>query len=197
MCISSEATSQLCLSKWCLWWKRTICFTALLFLRSALWQFNTWSVTSSPPPPDELQYVTGSSHQLYVVSVNRNPTSLQSESAAVLEQDLSLKLTECVIWCRKNHRRVFATWLWNGQRPFNRGFYKSVFKHIDETLLWHLLDFSKAGRNPSTCNYFSGSSGSEFLTRLRAILGVMSNVLIGFAYQICNVHIIFTFNSGI
>lgn len=97
MCISSEAISQLCLSKWCLCWKRTICFTAVLFLRSAVWQFNTYNVTSSPPPPDDLQYVTGSSHQLYVVSVNRNPISRQSESAAVLEQDLSLRLIECVI----------------------------------------------------------------------------------------------------
>lgn len=101
MCISSEDTSQLCLSKWCLLWKWTICFTALLFLRSAVWQFSTCNVTSSPPPPDELQYVTGSSHQLYVVSVSRNPISVQSESAAVLELDLSLRLTERVIWCQK------------------------------------------------------------------------------------------------
>lgn len=135
MCISSEATSQLCLSKWCLWWKQTICFTTLLFLRSAVWQCNTCNVTSSPPPPDELQYVTRLSYQLYVFSVNRNPIFLQTESAAVLEQDLSLRLTECVIWCRKPHRRVFATWLWNGQQSLNGSFYKAVSTYMDEKLL--------------------------------------------------------------
>lgn len=83
------------------------------------------------------------------------------------------------------------------QRPFNRSFYKSVFTYIDETLLWHLLDFSKVGRNPSTSNYFSWSSDSESLTCLHAILGLMCNVLISFAYQIRNVRIIFTFSFGI
>lgn len=196
MCISSEDTSQLCLSKWCLLWKWTICFTALLFLRSAVWQFSTCNVTSSPPPPDELQYVTGSSHQLYVVSVSRNPISVQSESAAVLELDLSLRLTEHVIWCRKNHRRVFATWLWNGQQPFNRSFYKSVFTYIDATFVAFAWLF-QGWRKPLHFKLFFWEFWLWTYYCLHAILGLICHMLISFAYQICNMHIIFTFNFGI
>lgn len=196
MCISSKAPCQLCLSKWCLGWKWTICFTALLFLRRAVWQFKHMQChfkTSSPRWTPICHWVGLPALRCLCKQKPYLPAVWVSSCTGAGPIFKTYRM--CNLMSKKPPEGICHLTLERTTVLKWEFLQEYLHKHRLNTSL--AFAFPRLEENAAFQTRCSRRSDSELLTCPHAILGLTCNVCTRFSYQICSVYIIRINSLGI